>query len=258
MKKVLFTLLALSMLTAYGQGVMVISEAETESIPAFETVMNQWMGAVKTTMKIENARMRVFREQGSRKLQIVQWFDSLSDMAKQIEDQEANNDNIMKTMEGMTPMEEGVFEKFSQTTKFTGSAVWKFRPDLSTADESFAPLSQEDKDKVTYRRVQYMTVDFGQSDAFEANRKKVAELDKGLGINFHTAVFENVFGGNGANYMVLLLDNSRFDYHSNWSERMKVRQDSQAWQDQVANNNNLGNWAVLRESNWNQIVRLTF
>jgi hypothetical protein len=58
--------------------------------------------------------------------------------------------------------------------------------------------------------------------------------------------------------MVLLLDKSRFDYHKNWEARMKVRQASQEWQDAVANNNNLGNWAVLRESSWNRIVKLTF
>jgi len=258
MRKLLFTLFALSMLSTYSQGIIVVSEAETESISAFETVLNQWMGAVKTTMNIENARMNVFREQGTRKLHMMQWFDSLSEMAKHMEAQEASNDEIMKTMEGMTPMEEGTFEKFEETTIFKESTVWKFRPDLSTADETFAPLSQEEKDKTIYRRVQYMNVDFGQNDAFEADRKKINELDSSLGIKFHIAVFENVFGSRDANYMVLILDNSRSDYHKNWEARMKVRQASQAWKDATANNNNLSNWAVLRESNWNQIVRLKY
>lgn len=258
MKKLVLMLFTLSVLSAYSQGVVVISEAETESIPTFEAVMNQWMGAVKTTMNIEDARMLVFREQGTRNLKIMQWFDSLSDMAKHIENQEGKNDEIMKTMEGMTPMEDGTFEKFAATTDFKEGTVWKFRPDLSTADENFASLSAEEKEKVTYRRVQYMSVDFGQNEAFEANRKRINELDKSLGINFHIAVFENLFGAKDADYMVLLLDNSRFDYHKNWEARMKTRQASQAWKDAVANNNNLSNWSVLRESSWNRIVRLTF
>jgi len=258
MRKLLFTLCALSVLSVYGQGVIVVSEAETESISTFETVLNQWMGAVKTTMNIENARMRVFREQGTRKLQMLQWFDTLSDMAKQIEEEEANNDAIMKTLEAMPPMEDGAFEKFAGTTIFRESTVWKYRPDLSTTDETFLPLSKEEKDKTKYRRVQYMSVDFGQKDAFEANRKKGIELDRSLGIKFHIAVFENVFGAKDANYMVLLPDNSRFDYHRNWEARMKIRQASQDWKDAMTNNNNLGNWSVLRESNWNQIVRLQY
>jgi hypothetical protein len=257
MRKLLFMLFALSMLSTYSQGVIVLSEAETESIPTFEAVMNQWMGALKTTMNIEDARMNVFREQGTRKLQMLQWFDSLSDMAKYIENQDANNDKIIQAFQGMTPMAEGTFEKFGKTTDFKESTVWKFRPDLSTADETFSPLSQEEKDKTVYRRVQYMSVDFGQNEAFEANRKKTNELDKSLGIKFHVAVFENVFGSKDADYMVILLDNSRFDYHKNWEARMEIRRASQAWQDAISNNNNLGNWSVLRESSWNRIVRLT-
>lgn len=258
MRNLLFTLCTVITLSTYGQGIIVVSEAETESIPTFETVLNQWMGAVKTTMNIENARMLVFREQGTRKLHMLQWFDSLSDMAKHIEAQEASNEEIMKTMEGMPPMEEGTFDKFAETTIFKESSVWKFRPDLSTADETFAPLSQEEKDKTRYRRVQYMRVDFGQNEAFEANRKKMNELDSGLGINFHIAVFENIFGSKDANYMILLLDTTRMDYHKNWEARMQIRQASQVWQDATANTNNLANWAVLKESNWNQIVRLKY
>ena len=256
MRKLLLMLFALSMLSTYSQGVIVISEAETESIPTFEAVYNQWMGAVKTTMNIDDARMIVFREMGTRKLQMLQWFDSLSDMAKQIEDQEANNAKIMETFQGMTPMPEGTMEKFANTIDFKESTVWKYRQDLSTTDATYAPLSQEEKDKTRYRRVQFMDVDFGQNEAFEADRKKINELDKSLGINFHIAVFENVFGSRDAEYMVILLDNSRFDYHKNWETRMQTRQASQAWKDATANSN-LGDWSVLRESSWNRLVRMT-
>ena len=258
MKKLLFLLIALSISFTYGQSIMVVSEAETESISTFETVLNQWMGAVKKTMNMEDARMRVFREQGTRKMQMVQWFDSLSDMAKHIEDQQANEQKVMATLETMDPMPDGTWEKFMESTNFNESSVWKYRSDLSTTSETFSPLSQEEKDKIGYRRVQYMDVGVGQNEAFEAWRKKANELDKSLGISFHVAVFENMFGSRGSNYMIILLDTSRFDYHKNWEARMEKRQASQAWQDFVNNNNNLGKWTVTRESNWNQMVDLSF
>ncbi|MBT8252828.1 MAG: hypothetical protein KJN68_02570 [Bacteroidia bacterium] len=258
MKRLLFAMFALSMLFSHGQSVMVVYEAETKSVPTFEKVMHQWMGAVKTVMNMEDARMRVFREQGTRKMQMVQWFDSLSEMAKHIEDQDANQDKIGQSLQSMDPMPDGTWEKFTESTNFNEAAVWKYRPDLSTTPQTFSPLSQEEKDKITYRRVQYMSVGVGQDDAFENWRKKVNTLDKDLGISFHMAVFENVFGARGSNYMIILLDTSRFDYHKHWEERMKKRQANEAWTKFMESADNMSKWSVVREANWNQIVSLTF
>ncbi len=257
MKKLLFAIVALFVFNVHGQGFMVVSEAETEDIPVFSTVMNHWMGAVKKTMEMDDARMRVFRQMGTRKLHMLQWFDSLSEMATHMETQEARRDKIMENVQA-NPMPDGTWDQFTASTTFNESAVWKYRPDLSTTPETFSPLSQEERDKITYRRVQYMKVEVGQDGAFEEWRKKSNELDKKLGISFHVAVFESVFGTNGANYIVILLDTSRFDYHKNWQERMEKRGASEEWNNMANSGNNMGKWTVVKEENWNQISDLTF
>ena len=258
MKKFLFIIVALSMFTTYGQGVMVVSEVETEDMTSFKSVMNQWMGAVKKTMEMDNARVRTFQEAGSRKLQIVQWFGSMSEMAKYLEDTDAKRSEIMQNMEAMDPMPEGSWENFTNATSFNESSVWKYRPDLSTTPETFSPLSKEERDKIGYRRVQHMSVDVGQDGAFEDFWKKVNEMDKNLGISYHMAVFENVFGARNSAYMVVLLDTSRFDYHKNWEGRMTKRQADEAWTSFMESNENMSKWSVNKESNWNQILDLSF
>ena len=258
MKKFLFIIVALSMFTAYGQPVMVVSEVETEDMTAFKSVMGQWMGAVKKTMDMEDARVRTFQEAGSRKLQIVQWFDSMSDMAKYMEGTDAKRSEIMQNMESMDPMPEGSWEKFTDATSFKESSLWKYRPELSTTPETFSPLSREEKDKISYRRVQHMTVNVGDDGAFEEFWKKVNEMDKNLGISYHMAVFENVFGARNSSYMVVLLDTSRFNYHKNWEARMNKRQADEAWTSFMESNDNMGKWSVNNEANWNQIVELSF
>jgi len=257
MRKLLFILFTISILSVNAQGMLVLTEVETESVSTFETVMNKWMGALKTTMEIDDARMIVFREQGSRNLILAQWFDSLTDVVEHMDSQEANNEKIMQAWESSDPLEEGTWEKFVEETDFKENTVWEYMPELSTTPETYSPLSQEEKDEISYRRVQYFSVKIGQSDSFEANRKKFNEMDKSIGVKFHLAVFKSVFGARDADYMVILLDKSRFDYHSNWQARMKVRNDSEAWQAAI-NNDNLGNWSVTGEANWNRIKSMTY
>ena len=257
MRNFVFAIFAMCVLSMNAQGILVISEAQTESIPTYETVMNKWMGAVKSSMEMDDVRLNVFREQGTRKLKMIQWFDSMNEMVDYMDKQEASQEKIMQAWESTDPLEEGTWENFVSATDFSGTEVWKYRPELSTTPETYSPLSKEEKDEITYRRVQYFDVKIGQNGAFEADRKKFNEMDKSIGVKFHLAVFESVFGGDEADYMVILLDKSRFDYHSNWQTRMEKRNASEEWQ-AAMNNNNLGNWSVIKEANWNRIVRMSY
>ena len=257
MKNFVFAIFAMCVMSLNAQGILVISEAETKSIETFESVMNKWMGALKSTMEMDNARLTVFREMGTRNMKIAQWFDSMDDMVGYMNKQEENQEKIMQAWESSDPLEEGTWDKFADHTNFNSAEVWKYRPELSTTPETYSPLSKEEKDEITYRRVQYFDVKVGMGSAFEADRKKFNEMDKSIGVNFHLAVFENVFGGGGAEYMVILLDKSRFDYHANWQERMKKRNASEEWQ-AAMNNNNLGNWSVISEANWNRLVSMSY
>lgn len=257
MKRLILTMFCLSVFSVNAQGVMALFEAETESIPTFNSVMDFWMGAVKKGMEMDDAKMYVFREQGTRNLKLVQWFDSKKAMIEHMDKQEASQEKIQAAMKEMTPMEEGTFEKFGETTDFKEASVWEYMPELSTTPETWSPLTKEERDEHKYRRVQFIDVKMNNDNAFEDNAKKQNELDKKLGIKYHLAVFKSVFGARDADYMVVLIDKSRFEYHKNWDERMKVRNANEEWKE-FMKADNLGKWSVMGESNWNRINKMTY
>ncbi len=256
MRNFIITMFCLSVFSMNAQ-IMVLYEAETESIPTFEKVMDFWMGVVKTGMEMDDARMVVFREQGTRNMKMVQWFDSKKAMVEYMDKQEESEDKISAAMEAATPMEEGTFKKFSATTDFREGSVWEYKPELSTTPETWSPLTKEEKDENIYRRVQFIDVKMNNDEAFEADTKKQNELDKKLGIKYHMAVFKSVFGIRDVDYMVVLLDKSRFDYHKNWDERMKVRNANEEWKERLKEDN-LAKWSVMGEANWNRINKMTY
>ena len=247
----------LSVFSINAQSVMALFEAETESIPTFEKVMDFRMGAVKTGMEMDDAKMFVFREQGTRNMKMVQWFDSKQAMVEHMDKQEESQEKISAAIQAATPMEEGTFEKFGATTNFREASVWEYMPELSTTPETWSPLTKEEKDENKYRRIQYIDVKMNNEKAFEEATKSRNELDKKLGVIYHIAVFKSVFGARDADYMVVLLDKSRFDYHKNWEERMKVRNESDEWKEMMKEDN-LAKWSTIGESNWNRLVKMTY
>jgi len=257
MKKHLIQIFLLSAILSSAQGVMVVNEIETNSPENFKTIVNHWMTAVKTGMEKDNMQTYVFAEQGSKKMQFLQWFESKKAMVEQMDQQEASQQKIWAAFQEMDPLPEGSFETFNEATDFRESSVWEFMPELSSIAETWEPLSQEEKDANIYRRIQFIDVSTNSDQAFEQWNKDINALDKKLGVSYHYAVFKSVFGAKDADYMIVCVDKSRFDYHKNWSERMKVRNQSEEFKTLVSENN-LGKWSVVGEVNWDRILELTY
>ena len=239
---------------AYGQQVMMMFDIEAESPSSFKAAADNWMKAVEKTVG-DTPDMYTYRVAGSRDMRMLQWFNSKQDMVAHMDKMDANESKVEETLSGMEPMPDEVFQKFVSGTKFREASVWEHIPELSTMD-GWSALSDEEKLALTYRRVQYFSVDFGQDDAFEAWRKKVNAIDKELGINFHMVIYRSVFGAKDKDYMVILIDKTRFDYHKNWAERMAKRQASEAFQSMV--NNNETGWTAIGEENWRRINDMTY
>ena len=95
-----------------------------------------------------------------------------------------------------------------------------------------------------------------QGEAFETWWKTVNEIDAKLGINYHMVMLRSVFGGNGADYMIILIDKSRFDYYNNWEDRGKLRQSNEAFGSALSEIDNT-KWSLIKESNWRRMPGMT-
>jgi len=257
MKKLLFLFVTLSMITTNAQGVLVISEIESTDVSAFEVTLNHWISAVKKATVAEDAKMRVHQVDGSRDLMVTRWFDSMKDMVDNMDMEKAKGEEINALLSSMPAPPEGSWDKFISSTDFKGSSVWEFVPGASTLPKSMEGVSQEERDQLLYRRVQYFSVYIMQGDAFEAWWKKANEADAKLGINYHLAMFKSVFGGNDADYMIILIDKSRFDYYNHWEDRMNLRMKSDEYKAMVADMD-ASKWSVIEESNWNRLPKMTY
>ncbi len=90
----------------------------------------------------------------------------------------------------------------------------------------------------------------------KSGAKKINTLDKELGVKLLMVVYRSVFIASGNDYIVVLLDKTRFDYHSNWSERMKTRQGYDAFK--VMIKDTPSGWTAVAEENWMRVNEMTY
>jgi len=256
MKKAIFTFL-LAVTTGLNAQIMVVNEIETESQENFSTMVTQWMTAIKSTLEIEDAKTYTFEEPSTKKVQFLQFYDSMTDMVEFRNNQDENQEKIWGTLQNMEPMPEGTIETFNEVTSFKESSVWEFMPELSTTPETWSILSRAEKDAHFYRRIQYINVKMNQDMAYEAWNKKMNALDKKLGISYHFAIFKSVFGAKDADYMVVCIDKSQFDYFRNWEKRTEIREKSAEY-NALVGELSTSNWSLISEFTWHRILELTF
>ena len=260
MKSILyFTLSCLFALNLNAQGIMAIGEIEVKSQQAFQTAVTNWMTALKKGMDKPDQQSSFFRKQGSNTVYWAQWHESIEAMIAMQRKQEASEEKIRQALmeQNMDPL---IFEQFNNNTKFNELSVWEYIPELSSAHETWSPLSETEKNTFRYRRVQFFSVAMNANEAFEANRKKIKALDDQMGNTFHLAVFRSVFGKRNADYMVVVIDRSRIAYHENLGKRMKKRQKNDEWQ-AVWNANQtvaVRKWGILEDENWMKIADMDF
>jgi hypothetical protein len=256
MKKLLFAFIALSVFAVKAQTVMAVSEIEAKDISAFEATLNHWITAVKKVTGIENAGMRVHQVDGSRELILTRFYPSMQEMVTSMEMEKEKDEEIGAALNSMPEPFEGSWNKFVSNTNFKGNSLWEFVPEASTVPKSWESMSQEERDQLLYRRVQYFSVDLMQGEAFEAWWKKASEADAKLGINYHVAMFRSVFGGNDANYMIILIDKTRFDYYNHFEDRNKIRMANEEFTKMMSEMDN-SKWSVIKESNWIRLPKMT-
>ena len=259
MKKLLipFVALCLSTFTSHSQMVMVVSEIETTDVSAYGDILNRWISSVKKVTETESAQMRVHQVDGSRELIATRFFDSMQEMVDTRKNEKEKEEQIIEEFRSIPGQSEDGWDRFLSSTDFKNSSVWEFVSEGSTVPKSWESMSQEDRDQLLYRRVQYFSVDLMQGDAFETWWKKANEADAKIGINYHLAMFRSVFGGNNADYMIILIDKTRFDYYKNFEERMKKRMESDEFKAMMSSNTDNSKWSVIKESNWIRLPKMT-
>ena len=236
--------------------VMVVSEVETTDISAYEDILNRWMSSVKKVTGKEDIGSRVHQVDGSRELIATRFFSSMQDMVDSRKIESEKEEEIVEVFRSMPGQSEDGWDRFVSNTNFKNSSVWELVSEGSTVPKSWETMSQEERDELLYRRVQYFSVDLMQGGAFEAWWKKASEADAKIGINYHVAMFKSVFGGNDADYMIILIDKSRFDYYNHFEERMKKRMESEEFKAMMSDSDN-SKWSVIKESNWIRLPKMT-
>ena len=114
-----------------------------------------------------------------------------------------------------------IFQSFLKATDFKGARLYELMPEYSNMDGYFA-MSTDEKKEYKYRRVVHHNLTDSGEQAFLANQKFWIDADKKLGVDYYYALMKPVFATD-SDFMLVLLDKTRFDYHKNWSDRMDKR-----------------------------------
>ena len=88
--------------------------------------------------------------------------------------------------------------------------------------DGYFAMSPDEKKEYKYRRVVHYDLTDAGEQPFLDNQKFWIDADKKLGVNYYYALMKPVFATD-SDFMLVLLDKTRFDYHKNWSERMDKR-----------------------------------
>lgn len=252
MKNLVSLVIALVLSTSLNaQNIMAVGEIEVKSPKAFKAAVDNWMSALKKGTGKEELNSYFYRVQGSNTIYWVQWHKSMEDLVAMQRLQEANEEKIYAALMEQN-LDEEVFAQFNALTKFRELSIWEYVPELSTAHESFAPLPEEEKDRLNFRRVQYFSTDMNSNDAFEANRKKANEMDKEMGNEFHYALFRSVFGKRNADYLVMIADESKIEYHKHLEQRMTKRLNNDNWKKRWEENSKkeTRQWGAINDESW--------
>ena len=113
------------------------------------------------------------------------------------------------------------FQAFLDVSDNKGSRLYEILDEYSNMTEYFQ-LSIEEQQEYKYRRIVLYDLTSAGEQAFLANQKTWMEADKKLGVDYMYALLKPVFATD-SDFMLVLLDKSRFDYHKNWSDRMDKR-----------------------------------
>lgn len=227
MKKSILLVFLVSFNFSFGQ-IMMLFEAETPNKQNMSEIGQNWFSAVKSVTGDDNGITMHHKGWASKGVYFVQWFDDMEDMVETMKNQETNTSKVMEYIQSR-PSDPNLLNEFNSITDPKQSTVWEYMPELSMMEE-FMKLSVKERNNMAYRRFSFINTGMNSGGEFETFRKKANELDKKRGVNYHVAVFRNIFGGKDADYLTILIDKTRLDYMNNFINRMEKRRNSTDWE----------------------------
>jgi len=181
--------------------------------------LDLWMSGTKEVVG-ENLNMSIFQKELSNTHFFVR---SVSTLQEWVDQENASDEVGAKVFAKMGQVEniQDIFQSFLKATDFKGARLYELMAEYSNMDGYFA-MSPEEKKEYKYRRVVHYNLTDAGEQPFLDNQKFWIDADKKLGVNYYYALMKPVFATD-SDFMLVLLDKTRFDYHKNWSERMDKR-----------------------------------
>ena len=219
MKKFIYTtILFFTTFYSFGQ-YFVIGEMDSENQSDTMEFLDLWMSGTKEVVG-ENLNMSIFQKELSNTHFFVR---SVSTLQEWVDQENASDEVGAKVFAKMGQVEniQDIFQSFLKATDFKGARLYELMPEYSNMDGYFA-LSADEKKEYKYRRVVHYNLTDAGEQPFLDNQKFWIDADKKLGVNYYYALMKPVFATD-SDFMLVLLDKTRFDYHKNWSDRMDKR-----------------------------------
>ena len=219
MKKFTYTLILFFSATISFSQYFYIGELESENQSDTMEMLDLWMSTTKEIVG-EDLNMVTFQKELSNTHLFVRTYESL----QQWVDEDNASEELGAQIFQKLSVVEGIQEKFmamQAATDFKGARLFELLPEYSNMAPYFA-MSKDEKKQYKYRRVVFYDLTDAGEQAFLANQKFWIDADKKLGVDYLYALMKPVFATD-SDYMLVLLDKSRFDYHKNWEDRMEKR-----------------------------------
>lgn len=219
MKKITYTLLLFFFTSISFSQYFFIGELESDNQSDTMELFDLWMSATKEVVG-KDLNMVTFQKELSNTHFFVRTYESLQQWVDEDSASDELGAQVFQKLSGV----EGIQEKYmamQAATDFKGARLFELLPEYSNMTPYLA-MSNEEKKEYKYRRVVHHNLTDSGEQAFLANQKFWIDADKKLGVDYYYALMKPVFATD-SDFMLVLLDKTRFDYHKNWSDRMDKR-----------------------------------
>ena len=219
MKKFIYTTILIFFTSISYSQYFFIGELESENQSDTMELLDLWMSTTKEVVG-KDLNMVTFQKELSNTHFFVRTYESLQQWVDEENASEELGNQVFQKLAGVENIQE-IFMAMQKATDFKGARLFELLPEYSNMAPYLA-MSAEEKKEYKYRRVVLYDLTDAGEQAFLANQKFWIDADKKLGVDYLYALMKPVFATD-ADYMLVLLDKSRFDYHKNWSDRMDKR-----------------------------------
>ena len=254
MKKYIYTFILLFTFSFGFSQYVAIFEAETNNQTDSMNFMDMIMSSYKDALG-KDLNMVTFQKEGSNKHYFVRSYSSLQEWVDEDNMSDEMDAKVFAKISQVENIQEK-FQAFAQATDAKGTSLYKVMDEYSTM-EDYYELSVEEKMQYKYRRVVLYDLNNSGEQAFLADQKLNMELDAKLGNKYFYALLKPVFA-NDADFMLVLIDKSRFDYHENWSERMEKRFSDETFNSNYQKNQETPLSSVVDEWNLTLLEQYTY